>query len=67
MLGKIKNYLNKRKAAKAEFVFNPMDFSHSTTLEITVKNDGTKEFRPSGYSANKGKPITTIIHESNEN
>lgn len=44
-----------------------MDFSHSKTLEITVKNDGTKEFRPSGYSAIKSVPITTIIHESNEN
>lgn len=40
-----------------------MDFSHAITLQIIIKKDGSKEYRPFGYSTKKGKPITTIVYE----
>jgi hypothetical protein len=40
-----------------------MDFSHAISLQITIKKDGSQEYRPFGYSSKKGTPITTITYE----
>lgn len=49
--------------SKKIYVFDPMDFSHAISLHITIKKDGSKEYRPLGYSSKKGTPITTITYE----
>lgn len=61
MLKKLFSLISTKRSV---MVFNPFDFSHATTLHITVKKDGTKVFRPNGYSSKVGTPITTIEYES---
>lgn len=48
---------------KKVYIANPMDFSHAISLHITIKKDGSKEYRPLGYSSKKGTPITTITYK----
>jgi hypothetical protein len=48
---------------KQVYIAKPMDFSHAISLQISIKKDGNKEYRPFGYSSKKGTPITTITYE----
>lgn len=63
MFNKIIRFFKSKKTIKAIAPSELMDFSHAITLQITIKKDGSKEYRPFGYSAKKGTPITTIVYE----
>jgi len=63
MFKNIIRFLKRKKTIRVMKPFNPIDFSHPVTLQITIKKDGTKEYRPFGYSTKKGTPITTIVYE----
>lgn len=63
MFKNIIQFLKRKKPIRATKSFNPLDFSHAVTLQITIKKDRTKEYRPFGYSIKKGTPVTTIVYE----
>ncbi|QIT20007.1 hypothetical protein [Acinetobacter pittii] len=63
MFNKIIRFFKSKKTVRAIAPFDPMDFSHAVTLEIRIKKDGSKEYRPFGYSTKKGTPKTTIVYE----
>ena len=65
MIKVIKKFLVflRNKVFATTIAVDPFDFSHAVTLLIIIKKDGTKEYRPCGYSIKKCTPITTIIYE----
>lgn len=67
MFTRLMNFLKRKKTEKSSHEFNPKDFSNFSNLQITIKKDGTKEYRPFGYTTKKGTPQTTIIYEDDQN
>ncbi|HFF4695076.1 TPA: hypothetical protein ACGC57_003510, partial [Acinetobacter baumannii] len=64
MFKKLIRFFIGKKTIVPKAIFDPMDFSHAISLQITIKKDGSKLYQPFGILSKKGTPITTIVYEN---